>query len=431
MFPKESGIRQAEIVVIGNEVVSGLIQDSNSSFLSLRLQSVGVNVTRITSVGDDEDSIRTVVEQALERVGIVIVTGGLGATHDDITKTVLARMFGSDFKKDDRVARFLENFYKSRSREVPASVKTQWEVPTAATVLYNEKGTAPGFLFEKSGKKLYSLPGVPLEMEYLFDKYIEPELASSCEFGIWHRVLHTTGISEADLWARLGPVAPLEKWVTVASLPSHLGVRLRLSAFSSKVEDAMTRLQAAENLVRSKIEDCIFGKDDETLESKVGELLLDSVQTLAVAESCTGGLIGHRLTQVSGSSKYFIEGAVTYSNQAKRKRLGVAQELLDKYGAVSREVALAMAEGIRNTAGTDIGLSVTGIAGPAGGTESKPVGLTFIAVSDRAGSECREFVFHQDRGRNKERTAQAALNLLRLRLINVNDAVQKMQGENQ
>jgi len=419
LFPKESGIRQAEIVAIGNEVVSGLIEDSNSRFLSLRLQSVGVNVTRITAVGDDASSIRTVVEKALARVDIVIITGGLGATHDDITKTVLAGMFDSGFKRDEQVAQFLEGFFESRGREVPASVKTQWDVPIAATILYNEKGTAPGLLFEKAGKMLYALPGVPLEMEHLFDKYIQPELAVSREFGIWHRVLHTTGISEADLWSRIGPVAPLEKFVTVASLPSHLGVRIRLSALAKKVEDAEARLQAAENLVREKIEDCIFGKDDETLEGVTGKLLLHRKLTLAVAESCTGGLIGHRLTQVSGSSEYFLEGAVTYSNQAKHKRLGVQQELLDKFGAVSREVALAMAEGIRKTAGADIGLAVTGIAGPTGGTEQKPVGLTFIAVSDQAQTECQEFVFHQDRGRNKERSAQAALNLLRLRLINM------------
>ncbi len=418
MFPKESGVRQAEIVAIGNEVVSGLIQDSNSSFLSLRLQSVGVNVTRMTAVGDDETSIRAVVQGALGRVDIVVVTGGLGATHDDITKTVLADMFDSGFKKDEQVAKFLQSFFEAKGREVPASVKTQWEVPIAAKVLHNEKGTAPGLLFERDGKKLYALPGVPLEMEYLFDKYLQPELASSSEFGIWHRVLHTTGISEADLWTRIGPVAPLEEFVTVASLPSHLGVRIRLSAMDKKTEDAGARLQAAENRVRSKIDDCIFGTDDETLEGKIGELLLQNKQTLAVAESCTGGLIGHRLTGISGSSEYFLEGAVTYSNQAKHRRLGVEEELLDQYGAVSREVALAMAEGIRKTAGADFGLAVTGIAGPTGGSAQKPVGLTFIAVSDANQSECQEFVFHQDRGRNKERAAQAALNLLRLRFVN-------------
>ena len=418
LFPKESGVRQAEIIAVGNEVVSGLIQDSNSRFLSEQLQSVGVNVSRITAVGDDEALMRTVIQEALDKVDLVIVTGGLGSTHDDITKPVLAGIFDSGFKKDERVAEMLENFFKSRNREVPSNVQTQWDVPTAAKILYNEKGTAPGLLFEKHGKTLYALPGVPLEMEHLFEKYIQHDLSSSREFGIWHRVLHTTGISEADLWSRVGSMEPLEKRVTVASLPSHLGVRIRLSVLDKKLEDAEIRLEAAEHLLRSKIEDCIFATDEETLEGKVGELLQENRMTLAVAESCTGGLIGHRLTQISGSSAYFVEGAVTYSNEAKQQRLGVAKELLDQYGAVSRQVAIAMAEGIRTTAGSDIGLAVTGIAGPAGGTEQKPVGLTFIALSDAVQSDCQKFVFHQDRVRNKERTAQAGLNLLRLHLLN-------------
>lgn len=417
MFSKESGVRQAEIIVIGNEVVSGLIQDSNSRFLSARLQAIGVNVTRITAVGDDKSTIQTVVEEAQERVGIVIVTGGLGATHDDITKTVLAEMFHSGFKKDEQVAKMLEGFFKSRGKEVSEGVKSQWDVPEAATILLNEKGTAPGLLFEQEGKMLYALPGVPLEMAHLFEKYVQPKLSSPDGFKIWHRVLLTTGLSEADLWSKIGSVEPLEKLVTVASLPSHLGVRIRLSALAKEEGEARARLDEAEHLVRAKVAPYIFGRDDETLEGNVGDLLLQNKQTVAVAESCTGGLIGHRLTQVSGSSEYFLEGAVTYSNAAKHKRLGVAEELIVEYGAVSEEVVLAMAEGIRKSAGTDFGLAVTGIAGPTGGTEQKPVGLTFIAVSTAAHSECRKYIFHQDRGRNKERAAQAALDLLRCHLM--------------
>ena len=416
MFPRESGVRQAEIVAIGNEVVSGLIQDSNSRFLSERLQAVGVNVTRITAVGDDQSTIRAVVQEALERVGIVIVTGGLGSTHDDITKTVLADMYHSGFKKDEKVAEMLAGFFKARGREMTASVQSQCNVPEAATVLYNEKGTAPGFLFDKEGKMLFALPGVPLEMEHLFEKYIQPKLSSPEGLKIKHRMLLTTGISEADLWSKFGSLAPLEKLVTVASLPSHLGVRIRLSVLANSDDEAKARLDEAETLVRAKVADYIFGTGDETLEGNVGELLTKNKMTLAVAESCTGGLIGHRLTQVSGSSEYFLEGAVTYSNEAKHKRLGVGEDLLNKYGAVSEQVALAMAEGIRENAGTDFGLAVTGIAGPTGGTEQKPVGLTFIAVSDADHSECRKYIFHQDRGRNKERAAQAALDLLRCHL---------------
>ncbi len=280
-------------------------------------------------------------------------------------------------------------------------------MPDNADVLYNEKGTAPGLLFQQAGKKLFALPGIPLEMEYLFDKYIEPLLVSEKTVHTGHRVLLTTGITEGDLWTRVEALDLLQQIVTVASLPSHLGVKIRLSAHGKSPEEVETRLQEAEQRIRAKIEGYIFGTDGDTLEGTIGRMLVDRKRTLAVAESCTGGLIGHRLTQISGSSSYFMEGAVTYSNEAK----------IRNQGAVSRPVALAMAEGIRQTAGTDLGLSVTGIAGPQGGTPQKPVGLTFIAVADAAESRCERFVFQQDRIRNQERAAQAALNLLRLWLL--------------
>ena len=418
MFSEGSGVTSAEIIVIGNEVVSGLILDSNSRFLSERLQTAGVDVSRITAVGDAESAIVDAVQSALTRVGLVIVTGGLGATHDDITKMVLARLFDSDFREDRRVADYLDDLFKARGREAPPSVQSQWRVPQKAEVLYNEKGTAPGFLFKENGKKVFALPGVPLEMEHLFEKYIFPDLCDARKIIITHRILHTTGITEADLWAKVGSVEPLEKLVAVASLPSHLGVRIRLSALTENEAQAQSQLDEAESLLRAKAPDFIYGRDDETLEGNIGALLRNKKRTLAVAESCTGGLIGHRLTQISGSSEYFLEGAVTYGNEAKIRRLGVKKELLQKHGAVSREVALAMAAGIRETAGADLGLSVTGIAGPTGGTKQKPVGLTFIAVSDGKNSDCQKFIFHQDRMRNKERAAQAALNFLRLWLLN-------------
>ncbi len=418
MFPKGSGNPDAEIIGIGNEVVSGLIQDSNSKFLSEQLQTVGVNVSRFTAVGDEESAIVDSLRSALKRVELVFITGGLGSTHDDITKTVLARFFDSEFRQDKQVTDHLNDLFKARGREVPPSVQSQWQVPEKAIILYNEKGTAPGLCFKEKGKTVYVLPGVPLEMEHLFEKYIRPTLSSAGNQQITHRILHTTGITEADLWSKFGPIEPLQNLATVASLPSHLGVRIRLSVLTKDEAEAESRLDAAEALLRAKIGEYIYGRDGETLEGSIGKLLLSKHLTLATAESCTGGLIGHRLTGVSGSSEYFLEGAVTYSNQAKMRRLGVKKELLDQYGAVSREVALAMAAGIRESAGADLGLSVTGIAGPTGGTKEKPVGLTFIALSDGKNSDCHKFVFHQDRARNKERAAQAALNLLRLWLIN-------------
>jgi nicotinamide-nucleotide amidase len=317
---------------------------------------------------------------------------------------------------DQKAVAMLEALFKKFQREVPPGVRRQCEVPVKAEVLYNEQGTAPGLLFRQDGKKVYCLPGVPLEMEHLFEKYICPELTSMVSGTIGHRVIKTVGLTEAALWQRIGPVAPLERLVTVASLPSYLGVNIRLSFCGETAEDVESRLTRAEALVIQAVGDCIYGRDDETLEGKVGELLRKKGWTLAVAESCTGGLVGHRLTQVAGSSDYFLESVVTYSNEAKKRRLGVDPALIEEYGAVSREVAQAMAAGARRNSGADIGLGVTGVAGP-GASEEKPAGLVFIAVSDTGGSRCKQFRFHQDRIKNKERSAQAALDLLRRWLL--------------
>lgn len=417
MFREDSRIFRAELVVIGNEVTSGLVLDTNSQTICTQLSTVGIDVSRIASVGDARESIVDAIRQALERVDIVITTGGLGATHDDITKQVLAEMFLSGFRKDAEVEKMVHAIFGARGQSVPPHAFSQWEVPEKAVILYNEKGTAPGFLFLSEGKRVYVLPGVPHEMEYLLEKYVLPQLASRGSVRIGHRILKTTGISESGLWGKIGPADPLEKIVTVASLPSHLGVRIRLSAWGERQKDITAKLNAAEELIQAKVSDLIYGKDDENMEEVVGGLLRQKKLRLAVAESCTGGLIGHRLTNVPGSSDYFMEGSVTYNNQAKIRCLGVAAELLTRYGAVSREVALAMSEGIRKISGVDVGLAVTGIAGPSGGNDKKPVGLTFISVSDSSGSLCEQFQFHQDRVRNKERAAQAALNLLRVWLM--------------
>jgi len=417
MFNDAMVLPQAEIIAIGNEVISGLIQDTNGRYLSKQLHLLGMNTSRITAVGDNKDSISRVIEGALERVDVVIITGGLGSTHDDITKDVLAQFFNSKMILDNKVRSMLEVTFKKRSQEVPTNVQNQYKVPEGAKVLYNDQGTAPGFLFERDGKKLFSLPGVPLEMEHLFDKYIRPNLKKLQKGVIGHRVIKTVGLTEASLWEKFGPLEPLESLVTVASLPSYLEVKVRLSCCSKSTEDVEIRLDEAEDMVMTSLGGWVYGKDDETLEDKVGELFLEKNKTLAVAESCTGGLIGHRLTQTPGSSNYFLEGVVAYSNEAKNSRLEVSPTLVRKYGAVSQEVALAMADGIRKTSGADIGLSVTGVAGPDA-SNNKPVGTVFIAISDEEKSDCKYFHFYNDRSRNKERSAQAGLDLLRRWLLN-------------
>ena len=408
----------AELVVIGDEVISGLILDRNSQYLGERIHELGIEVSRITTVGDSASIIEDCVKLALQRSEWVILTGGLGATHDDITKSVLLKVFECGLKKDAKVAGMLEAMFQARGRgrEVPESVRSQCEVPEKAEILYNEKGTAPGFKMLKGKSILFSLPGVPLEMQYLFEKYVAPEMAGHGNKVFLHRLIKTTGLTEADLWVKVGSLEAMQEKATIASLPSHLGVRIRISVLAESKKEGERRLDEVESFLEERLSRYIYGKDEETLEEKVGGLLREKSLTLATAESCTGGLIGHRLTQVSGSSDYYKEGFVVYSNQGKMDRLGVEPRLIEEFGAVSEPVAEAMAQGVCRVTGADIGVSVTGIAGPSGGSDLKPVGLTYIAVHDRSGTHCRKFIFTHDRVRNKERAAQAALNLVRLKI---------------
>jgi nicotinamide-nucleotide amidase len=404
-----------EILVIGDEVISGLIVDTNSKYLGERIYESGAGVTRITKIGDDFSIMKECVEQALQRSNWIILTGGLGITHDDITKSVLTKVFASNLHRDEKVIEMLEKTFHKRKRAIPESVKSQCEVPDNCQVLYNEVGTAPGFRFQRNGHVLFCLPGVPHEMKHLFERYIVPELVKHSSQTFLHRILKTTGISEADLWEKVGSIDAMQKKVTLASLPSHLGVRIRLSVGVKTEGQAI--LDEVEQFLRDRIGRYIYGKNEETLEGKVGQLLTEKSMTLATAESCTGGLISHMLTQVSGSSNYFKEGFVVYSNDAKVSRLGVEQQMLDEHGAVSDPVARLMAEGIRRVTGANIGVSVTGISGPKGGSDKKPVGLTYIAVCDSTGTWCGKYIYTHDRIKNKERTAQTALNLVRLRLL--------------
>ena len=336
----------AEILTIGNEIVTGLMTDTNSGIITRRLETLGIPVKRHVSVGDDEKEIIEALVQALERADCVIITGGLGPTHDDITKQALCRLFDSSLVTDNKVKRRIDAIFRSRGRETPQASYIQAEVPEKATILHNTQGTAPGMLFEEGDKSVYSLPGVTLEAEHLLETYIVPHLEKLSTVKVAHRILKTTGIPESMLWEEIGPVSPFEKHVKVASLPSLLGVRIRFTATGQSLKETTAKLDAAEKLLRQKIERHIFAVDDETLENSIGMWLRKNKQTLAIAESCTGGLIGHRLTNVSGSSEYFLEGAVTYSNEAKQSRLGVDLALIETHGAVSSEVATAMAEGI-------------------------------------------------------------------------------------
>ena len=417
MFNFKEDVPRAEILTIGNEIVSGLVQDTNAVYITHSLASVGINVIRMTSITDDEKAIVSALDEARQIADIIIITGGLGPTHDDITKQVLAGYFNSPLVRDEKVFAMVKKFFSSRGKNIPDFALGQCEVPEKAEILYNEKGTAPGMFFREDEKMFFSLPGVPLEMKHLLDKQVLPSLRNKNSFNIRHKILKTTGITESGLWEMIGSIDFLKDHMLIASLPSHLGVRLRLSVMGKDDADSLGKIEKAEKFFREKISKYIFAVDDETLEGNLAHELRDKKMTLSIAESCTGGLIGHRLTNIPGSSDFFMEGAVTYSNEAKIKRLGVDPDLIKQHGAVSREVAIAMAAGIKNTSGSDLGLAVTGIAGPAIEGDTKPVGLTYIALSEGDNVKCEKFNFSQDRVRNKERSAQEALNLLRLHLL--------------
>ena len=300
----------AEIIVIGDEVISGFIVDTNSKYLGQQISELGMGVLCITKIGDDFSVIKESVEKALQRSDWIILTGGLGVTHDDITKSVVMKVFGSNLRRDAKVEAMLKENFSKRSSDIPESVLSQCEVPDNCQVLYNEVGTAPGFRFEKNRHVLFCLPGVPHEMKHLFEQYIAPELVKHSTKAFSQRILRTTGISEADLWAKVGSLDLLQNKANIASLPSHLGVRIRLSCLEETKDKGETILDEVELSLMKTIGPYVYGKNNETLEAKIGQLLKDKSMTLATAESCTGGLIGHRLTQVSGCSKYFKEGFI-------------------------------------------------------------------------------------------------------------------------
>ena len=410
----------AIIVSIGDELLIGQVVNSNAAFIAQRLHAVGVSVGRTVTVGDDEGEIVRAFREALEDADIMVATGGLGPTHDDITKSAVCKFFGADLVKDEGALKDIVDLLQHRNIMPTDVVKQQALVPRGASVIQNKVGTAPGLYIRKDGKYFFALPGVPYEMEAMVDEFIVPLLRTEAAGSfIVHRTLNTTGISESALAERLGDLATLLGTAKLAFLPSITGLRLRISAAGSDRRKLEVLVGEVENHIRQKADQFIFGVGDETLEAVIGRLLTDRKMTLAVAESCTGGLLSHRITNVPGSSQYFDRTVVSYSNQSKLDLLEVPGELVKSHGAVSKEVAMAMAKGIRETSHADIGISTTGIAGPSGGSAEKPVGLVWVGYSDKNETTARKFNFGNDRLRVKERAAQAALDLIRRKILKI------------
>ncbi len=412
-------MKTAAVITIGDELLIGQVTNTNAAFIGQKLSEVGIEVTRMVVVGDEYDEIMNVFREYHGTVDAVLVTGGLGPTHDDITKKVVADFFNANLVMDNAVLENVRDRLSKRNIPLRKVNEEQALVPEGCEVLMNYWGTAPGMLFEKGEKMFVVMPGVPHEMQNLMTEYVIPRLKTKAVGQvIKHRVLRTTGIAESSLYELIGNVEEiLGDKSKLAFLPSQLGVRLRITVKAPTSQEADSVIAEVEKKIRDKAGKFIYSDGDTELEETVGNLLKGKNLSISVAESCTGGYISHRITNVSGSSIYFDRGLVTYSNESKIELLHVDPGLIQKFGAVSEEVAHAMAEGIRAVSGTDVGVSVTGIAGPTGATPDKPLGLVFIGLADSAGTIVKKYMLPDERTRFKERASQAALELVRKRIL--------------
>lgn len=407
----------AEIISIGDELLIGQTVNTNASFLGELLSGAGVRVARVTTIGDDRAAMLQAFERAWREHDAVITTGGLGPTHDDITRAVVVDFFKTRLVFAKPVLQDIEAMFARMNRPVLDVNRDQAMVPEAAAVIRNVHGTAPGFHFTERGKHFFVTPGVPFEMKAMAERVILPVLKSSVTEHRAVSILRSTGIPESVLAKRLAGIDAFLDRASLAYLPSPLGVTLRITAISDDRRAAEQLREEMKAFILERAGDFVYGEGAVTLEAVTGALLRGRGASLAVAESCTGGLLAGRITDVPGSSEYFERGLVTYSNESKTSLLGIDPALLRSVGAVSREVAIAMAEAVRINAGASFGLSTTGIAGPGGGSEEKPVGLVWIGLSAEGFSDAWRYDLGTDRGRTRTRATQAALELLRRRLL--------------
>lgn len=414
----------AHIITVGDEILIGQVLNTNAAFIGKMLVENNINVVSTSVVGDNETDIIREFKKTFEDNDLVIVTGGLGPTHDDVTRKCIVNFFNTELVRNDEVLEDIKAIFKKRGRKITKVNEGQALVPQIANVIRNSLGTAPGVWIEKDNKIFVAMPGVPYEMVEMMNSYVIPSLkerTGESEIITLRKTLLTTGIAESVLYERLGDLNELLGDSKLAFLPSQLGVRLRITAEAESEDEAQNKITEIEQKLRSKAGRYIFGKENELLEEVIGRILKERGLTLAVSESCTGGLVSDMLTNISGSSVYFERGVVAYSNAAKVEILKVNEDMIGEFGAVSIEVARQMAEGVKSISGTDLGLATTGIMGPTGATEDKPIGLVYIGICDDTVCTAKEFQFGDDRLLNKQRTAQAALDMLRRHLLGISD----------
>jgi nicotinamide-nucleotide amidase len=410
---------KAIILSVGDELILGQTVDTNSAWLSQQLAAIGVSILAHATVADDQASIEAAIHEGAQRADTILISGGIGPTEDDLTRQALASVMGVGLELNETWLAKLDAFFSKVGRPMPPTNRIQAMIPRGAEMIDNTAGTAAGIRAVLSGGcRVFVMPGVPKEMKIMFERSIRPELARESGGGvILSTTLHTFGLGESSVAEKLGELMRRDRNPSVGTTVSGGIVSLRVNARSGSREIAQRELDETTTACKAALGELIFGADDQPLAMVVGEMLKQSRKTVTTAESCTGGLLAKYLTDISGSSEYFRQGWITYANEAKVSLIGVDESLLAKHGAVSEEVARAMAAGARARAGADFALAVTGIAGPTGGTEAKPVGTVFIALADATGVSARRNVFIGDREMIRDRSAKMALTLLRFRLI--------------
>jgi nicotinamide-nucleotide amidase len=404
---------RVELINTGSELTLGFTVNTHLSHIARRLAGIGLRLDRQVTVADDRAEMRAAIEEALQRSDVLIITGGLGPTSDDFTRDVVAELLGRELVRDEGVASHIAERIRNRRMRLPESIYVQALVPVGAQVLPNRNGTAPGLAIDERGKLVLLLPGPPRELKPMFEEYVLPVLEE--HFGAQPRfdcrTFKVVGLAESIVEEKVAPV--------LADLPAlELGYSAKMGEVEVRIiSDLKSTADEAEKRIRTVLADNIYGTDNARLEEVVVKMLAASRQTIAVAESCTGGTIANRITNVSGSSEVFINGCVTYSNESKTRLLGVSEKTLAEYGAVSEEVAREMAEGVRVRSSADFGISTTGIAGPTGGTPDKPVGLVYIGFATARGTDIRRHILAFDRETFKFFVAQYALDAVRRELL--------------
>ncbi|MFL0252749.1 competence/damage-inducible protein A [Clostridium neuense] len=413
---------KAEILCVGTEILLGDILNTNTQFLSKELANMGFSIYHQAVVGDNVERLKNEFKLAIERADIVITTGGLGPTKDDLTKETAAEYFGKKLIFDEDSYTSIVEYFDKLGVKISENNKKQAYFPEGCTILKNDYGTAPGCIINEDNKIVILLPGPPREVLPMFKNYVVPYLKKYQEAVFVSKVLRVVGIGEGNAAEKLQDIMDRQTNPTIAPYAKDNEVTFRITASAKTEKEALDLIEPMEKEVRERLGDNVYGTDDTSLEEVVGKLLIENNITIATAESCTGGLLAGRLVNYPGISEVFMQGAVTYSNDAKIERLGVKKETLDKFGAVSSETAAEMAEGIAKTSNTNIGVSTTGIAGPGGGTEEKPVGLVYVGLYINGKVKTKKLNIPGDRQKVRNRVVTIALDWIRRETMRSNNA---------